>query len=85
MKARTTTSKFSISIPADLARFVESYRKEHRVSRSEVVAEGLERLRGEELAKAYRDHAEAWQHDPDREFWDSAAIDDGLDSEGSDW
>ena len=31
-----------------------------------------------ELACAYQSHASEWLNDPDREFWDSAAIADGL-------
>lgn len=80
MNSRATSSKFSISIPPELARFLEHYQKEHRLnSRSEVISIGLEKLREAELARAYREQAADWQRDPDREFWDSAAIDDGLD------
>ena len=39
------------------------------------------KLTDEELARAYREHAKEWQNNPDRVFWDSAAIDDGLDDE----
>ena len=83
MSERVTASKFSVSIPAHLSGFVERYQKEHGVSRSEVIAKGLEKLREEELAHAYREHAKEWEGDPDREFWDTAAIDDGLESEVS--
>ena len=41
----------------------------------------LEMLGKEDLAKAYQEHAEEWQNDPDKVFWDRAALDDGIDSE----
>lgn len=85
MTERPTVSKFSISIPADLTHFLEQYQKDHGISRSEAVAKGLEKLREQELADAYREHAKDWQNDPDKEFWDTAAVDDGLDSEESTW
>lgn len=85
MKENITVSKFSVSIPADLTHFLEQYQKDHSVSRSEAVAKGLEKLREQELARAYKEHAEDWENDPDRAFWDAAAVDDGLDSEESSW
>lgn len=86
MTNRTTVEKISISLPAELAAFLERYREEHDLrSRSEVVVRGLEKLRDEALADAYSRHAEEWRSDPDREFWDSAAVDDGLDSDESVW
>jgi hypothetical protein len=30
------------------------------------------------LGRAYADHAQAWRRDPERDFWDKAALDDGL-------
>ncbi len=78
--------KFSISLSEDLVRFLADYQKEFKISnRSEVIAKGLEKLREEYLAKAYQEHAIEWQNDPDREFWDSAATDDGIDIEDVDW
>lgn len=86
MKSQVTVAKFSVSIPAELARFLERYQKEHGFgSRSEVVTKGLEKLKEAELAAAYKDQAQQWEHDPDKEFWDSAAIDDGLGTEESSW
>jgi len=85
MNEHPTASKFSISIPADLTTFLAQYQKDHGISRSEAIAKALEKLREQELANAYKEHAEDWQNDPDREFWDAAAIDDGLDSEESHW
>ena len=86
MHSRSTVAKFSVSVPAELASFLEAYREEHGLSsRSEVVTKGLEALREQALAEAYRDHAVQWREDPDRDFWDAAAVDDGLDSEESEW
>ncbi len=86
MTTRSTTSKFTISIPADLAQFISQYQAAHGLdNRSEVIARGLQSLREAELAAAYRAHAEDWAKEPDRDFWDKAALDDGLDSEESQW
>lgn len=80
MNKRATAAKFSVSIPAELAHFLEVYQQTHDVSRSDAVARGLQKLRDTELAEAYKAHAEEWAHEPDRDFWDRAAVDDGLDS-----
>lgn len=85
MNERTTVSKFSISIPADLSSFLEQYQKDHGLSRSEAVSKGLEKLREAELAKAYQDQAKDWETDPEKDFWDKAALDDGLNNEESNW
>ena len=45
----------------------------------------LKKLEQRELATAYKEHAQDWQHNPDRAFWDEAAVDDGLDNEESSW
>jgi len=78
---------------ASLLSFIEHYRREHGLSsRSEVISRGLEKLREAELARAYQEHAAEWQRDPDKEFWDVAALgpsaarvifDDGLESDAS--
>lgn len=85
MSMRPTASKFSISIPSELASFVDSYQREHGLSRSEVISMGLEKLREIELAGAYRHEAADPQAARDRDFWDVAAVDDGLNGEGSRW
>lgn len=85
MNENRTVSKFSISIPADLTAFLEQYQKSHGVSRSEAVAKALAKLREQELADAYKQHAKDWQDDPDKDFWDMAAVADGLDSDESSW
>jgi Arc/MetJ-type ribon-helix-helix transcriptional regulator len=46
--------KLSVSIPRELAGFVENYRKEHRLSRSQVFREAVKLLRSRELKAAYR-------------------------------
>ena len=78
MKERMTAAKFSVSIPAELACFLEVYQQTYDVSRSDAVARGLQKLRDAELAEAYKAHAEEWARDPDRDFWDRAAVNDGL-------
>lgn len=86
MNTRSTAAKFSVSIPAELANFLETYQKEHKLSsRSEVISISLEKLREAELAGAYRDHAGDWQNDPERAFWDSAAVDDGMTTDEPGW
>ena len=80
MNKRTVAVKFSVSIPAELASFLEVYQQTHNVSRSDAVARGLQRLRDDELAKAYKAHAEAWAQDSEKDFWDQAAVDDSLDN-----
>lgn len=72
-------AKWTVSLPADLARFVERYQQTHALeSRSEVIAQSLRTLQEAELAQAYRNHAAECKSDPEREFWDSAGIADGL-------
>jgi predicted transcriptional regulator len=76
MQKSMTVSKWTISLPPDLARFVEQFQHDHDLSRSEVIAQSLRVLQEVELAIAYQAHAQ--ENDPDREFWDTAALDDGL-------
>jgi len=78
---KSVANKFSISIPGELTASVKQYQKEYGVCRSEVFTKGLEKLREEELARAYQNHAEEWQTNPDKDFWDTAALTDGLDSD----
>ncbi len=86
MQNNTTTTKLTVSLPADLARFLEHYQQTHKLaSRSAVIAKSLRQLRDAELAAAYRTHAEAWQQDPEKDFWDSAAVSDGIDEKESQW
>jgi Arc/MetJ-type ribon-helix-helix transcriptional regulator len=79
MQKSANVTKWTVSIPPDLAQFVERYQQTHDLeSRSEVIAQGLRTLQAAELEQAYRDHAKEWQNDPERAFWDAAATDDGL-------
>lgn len=73
------SSKISISLPEELNIFLKSYQKDEGISRSEAVSRGIEMLREKALAKAYADHAKDWEKNPDKSFWDSAALDDNLD------
>ena len=83
---RTPYQKLSVSLPPDLVDFVDAFRRHHGVAtRSEVIARAVEALRTADLRRAYRDHAEAWQHDPEREFWDETAVADALDDGESRW
>ena len=69
-------AKISVSIPASLAGFVESYRKKWGLkSRSEVFEEAVKLLRSRELETAYSD-ARA-ERDED---WE-ATVADGLNDE----
>jgi Arc/MetJ-type ribon-helix-helix transcriptional regulator len=82
MTQRTTVAKVTVSIPPDLMGFLERYQKSHALeSRSEVIARGLRQLQAAELAHAYQAHALEWAKDPDAEFWDTAALDDGIEAE----
>ena len=47
-----TAVKFSVSISAELASFLEVYQQAHDVSRSDAVARGLQKLKDAELAEA---------------------------------
>lgn len=79
MNKRTTAVTFTVSIPAELASFLEVYQQTHGVSRSDAVARGLRKLRDAELTEAYKAHAEARAQDSEKDFWDQAAVDDSLD------
>ena len=86
MTIRSTVSKFTVSISADLAKFIEQYQASHGLeNRSEVIARGLQKLQDAELAAAYQAHAKEWNKNPEKDFWDKAAVDDGLNTEESKW
>lgn len=79
MTQKMTATKVTISIPPDLVTFLERYQKMHQLqSRSEVIARGLRQLQEAELTAAYQAHALEWADDPEAEFWDTAALEDGL-------
>jgi antitoxin ParD1/3/4 len=64
--------KVSISMPGELARFVEEYRKKHSLNRSQVFEEAVKLLRDRELEAFYREaNAEV------DEDWD-VTVADGL-------
>lgn len=67
------TTKLSVSLPASLARFIETYKIDHHCkSRSQVIEEALQLLRERDLEQAYREASE--EVDP---AWD-ITIGDGL-------
>ncbi len=76
MQKSMTVSKWTISLPPDLAQFVERFQHDHALSRSEVIAQSLRAMQEAELAAAYQAHAK--DNDPDQKFWDTAALTDGL-------
>ncbi len=48
--------KISVSLPAPLVQFVETYRSTHKKkTRSEVIEEAVKLLRDQELERAYRE------------------------------
>ena len=60
------SEKLSISLSEPLARFVEAYRRRHRLkSKSEVVALALKKLREEELIEGLRAMSEDYAREPD--------------------
>lgn len=66
--------KISVSLPAPLVQFVESYKSTHKKSCSEVIEEAVKFLREQELEKAYREANQEID-----ENWDIVAA-DGLSS-----
>lgn len=67
------TTKLSVSVSESLARFIETYKVDHRCkSRSQVIEEALQLLRERDLEQAYREASE--EVDP---AWD-ITIGDGL-------
>ncbi len=74
-----SVTKLSLSLPAELAGFVESYRKRRGLrSRSQVFEEALKLLRSRDLESAYRQASEA-DAETNR-AWD-VTVADGLDDE----
>ncbi len=70
-----SVAKLSVSLPDDLAGFVENYRKKRGLKRSQVFEEADKLLRSRELEAAYREaNAEA-----DKE-WENT-VGDGLGDE----
>lgn len=70
-----SVAKLSVSLPLELAGFVEKYRKRRGLNRSQVFEEAVKLLRSRDLETAYRE-ADAQS---DKE-WDKTAS-DGLSDE----
>ena len=71
------TKKISISLPAELIAYAESYQLQHKLkSRSEVISEALRALRARELIADYRAMAEEYNKNPD--LWVDSDIAAGL-------
>ena len=71
-----SVAKLSVSLPRELAGFVENYRKKRGLkSRSQVFEEAIKLLRNRELEAAYRE-----ANSEIDEVWDNA-ISDGLSDE----
>jgi Arc/MetJ-type ribon-helix-helix transcriptional regulator len=81
----STTEKLSVSLPQDLVRYADKYRKSHLMSsRSEVLAEAVRALRERELAQGYRELAEEHARSVDPML--DAGVADGLEpSIGENW
>ena len=80
-----TTVKCSISLPSDLYYFLEGYQEANNISRSEAIALSIKSFRELKLQQAYKEHAIEWENDPESCFWDTAAIDDGINVEECDF
>jgi len=70
-----SVAKISVSIPMELAGFVENYRKKRRLTRSQVFEEAVRLLRSRELEAAYKEA----QGEADKEWENTVA--DGLTDE----
>jgi len=70
-----SVAKLSVSIPEELAGFIEHYRKKRRLTRSQVFEEAVKLLRSHELEAAYREA----NGETDKEWENTAA--DGLTDE----
>lgn len=71
-------TKVSISVPEDIARFVEEYQENHELpSRSEVFVEAVRLLRERELAQAYKAASAEWDNSEDARLWEQT-VGDGL-------
>lgn len=71
-------TKLSISVPDDIAEFVEAYQESHELtSRSEVFVEAIRLLRERELAEAYEAASAEWENSEDAKLWQQTTG-DGL-------
>ncbi len=72
-----TVQRLSVSLPAELARYAESYRKTHQLeSRSEVIVRALEALRTLERIEGYKQMAQDYRSNPDLLL--DSGLSDGL-------
>ncbi len=70
------TQKVSVSMRTNLFDFVEQYRAQHNIKRSQVFEKALTLLQQIELAKAYKESAK--EDKIENENWE-IALNDGLD------
>lgn len=71
--------KLSISLPADLSRFIEQYRTDHALkNRSQVIGEALKLLRQRDLEAAYREMAQDEAAEVEALEWSEALVGDGA-------
>lgn len=71
--------KLSISLPAELSRFIEQYRADHALkNRSQVIGEALKLLRQRDLEAAYREMAQDEAAEAEALEWSEALVGDGA-------
>ncbi len=70
------STRFSISVSREIARFVETYQQKNDVkSRSEVIERALKLLREKELQQAYYEAGQEWLAGEDADLWESTSAD----------
>ena len=73
------STKLSVSVPSQLAQFIERYQAAHGVpTKSEVVERALVLLQKSELKQQYAQAYKEWAESGEAEVWD-ATVGDGLD------
>jgi metal-responsive CopG/Arc/MetJ family transcriptional regulator len=70
-----SVAKLSVTLPNELAGFVEKYRKKHGLNRSQVFEEAVRLLRSRDLETAYREASAEYEKD-----WENTVA-DGLPDE----
>jgi metal-responsive CopG/Arc/MetJ family transcriptional regulator len=73
-------TSMSVSIDPNLAEYVKTYQKQHKVaSKSEVIERAIQALRHAELIEEYKVAMQEWgQNKTEAELWDKTVA-DGLD------
>lgn len=61
----TANQKVTVSLPADVLTYADTYKKAHGLNRSEVLTLALKLLREQELAEGYRALAAEQANHPD--------------------